>query len=227
MTGTALAYETLDVSDIGPTDITGLLELFDANYDQANHDYLLASFDVLKWISVARDDDRIVGFALGEGRVASLPRLEEPQPVALAGISCIDPEFRNQGLFVRLSFDSLTASGAVDPSQRMLFCGRMAHPVTYRTMRKSATNAVPDHGQDLTDWHREVITCVASLYQVEVDPETCVVIGKGEPIGYPKIEYEATAEEEALFAPVIRDRGDSLLAISWMPGEPPAGWLSS
>lgn len=108
------------------------------------------------------------------------------------------------------------ANGVIDPTKRFLFAGRMAHVLTYRHMASNATNAVPAIGAAPTDWHREVGVSVAALFASEVDPDTLVVRGPGSPIRYPRIAYEVPKKYAALFAPVDRDRGDSLLAMAWM-----------
>lgn len=64
---------------------------------------------------------------------------------------------------------------------------------------------------------------MADLYGVELDPETFVVIGKGTPIGFPRLKVEVSEEEWLPFRPVNRLRGDSLLAVAWSPDAPP-GW---
>jgi hypothetical protein len=50
-----------------------------------------------------------------------------------------------------------------------------------------------------------------------------VVVGKGKPIGYPKLEIIVDEKEWLPFNGVNRDRGDSLLAVSWNP-DAPEGW---
>jgi hypothetical protein len=117
----------------------------------------------------------------------------------------------------------MSASGAIDGADQFLFCGRMAHAITYRTMANSGDNVTPAAGDLLSEWRKETIEAVAALYGVTVDRETCIVKGKGAPIGYPRLEYQATPAEEKLFESVNRDSGDSLLAISWMPTAP-EGW---
>ena len=82
---------------------------------------------------------------------------------------------------------------------------------------------IPKYGVPSSDWHKEVALRVAELYGVNLDPETMVVIGTGSPIGYPIIEYEVTEPEWLPFKAVNRDRGDSLLGITWMP-DAPEGW---
>jgi hypothetical protein len=68
-----------------------------------------------------------------------------------------------------------------------------------------------------------MVEAVAALYGSAVYPGTCVVVGKGKPIGFPRINVEASEAELSLFEDVDRNRGDALLAMSWSP-EAPAGW---
>ena len=83
---------------------------------------------------------------------------------------------------------------------------------------------IPKYGVPLSDWHKEVGLRVAELYGIHIDPETLVVIGDGTPCGYPKLTYDDLTEAEKwLFKDVNRDRGDSLLGITWLP-EAPRGW---
>ena len=202
-----------------------LFALFDNSYDRANHDYLVASFDTMRWIALARHREKLVGLAVGDARRVKLPRLDSPQSVAMAGLACIDDQYRRDGLFGQLAIASMAASGELDPNQRFLFCGRMAHSISYRTMARSSNNAVPKVNQEMSDWHQEVMLRLAELYGVKVEPSTGRVIGKGQPIGYPHLEYQSSNEEEQLFATVNRDNGDSLLAMSWNP-DAPDDWLA-
>ncbi len=217
----------IDVSigrELASATVDELLRLFDATYREANHDYLIASFGVLRFVAVARDAGKVIGFAAGDSVAAELPRVDTPQAIALAGICCVDASYRRHGLFGQLAIASIEAGGAISPGAPMLFCGRMAHSASYRAIEKTGDNVVPAAGRPITTWQREVMAKVAELYQVEIDTLTGRVIGKGRPIGYPIVDYEATLAELELFASVDRDNGDSLLAISWRPESPP-GWL--
>ncbi len=206
-----------------------ILALFDLTYDRANHAYLLASIEKLGWIAVGEVDGprarMLAGFAVGDSRMAALPRMPGLIPVAMAGIGCIHPDVRQQGLFTALALAALNANGVLSGADRFVFCGRMAHPITYRTAVRSARGVIPTAGRVLSQWHREMLVAIADLYGVAVDTENGVVIGSGAPIGYPRLTYEASAEEKSLFQPVNRDRGDSLLALGWIPEEP-ADWLT-
>jgi len=220
---TELTTRVVESAALEAADLAGITALFDQNYDRANHGYLKRSFTKLRYTAMAEVAGRMVGFAVGDAVRTELARCEGPQGVAMAGIACIDPDYRMQGLFTSLSIAAIAASGAVSEHDRLLFTGRMAHPITYRTMVNRAASAVPRAGVELSDWHKEVGLQVAALFGVTVDPETFVVRGEGEPIGFPRLSYEPTPEEGQLFRLVDRTRGDSLLAISWMPTAP-EGW---
>ena len=120
-----------------------LFQLFDESYEQANHNYLVASFNTFDWIALGRDKGKLVGFAVGDSKKMQLPRLPEKQSIAMAGIACIHEDYRQGGLFRDLAFSSINAGGAIDPSSPFLFCGRMAHAVSYQTLVSISDNIVP------------------------------------------------------------------------------------
>lgn len=211
--------------DLTKGELGAVLHLFDQSYRQANHEYLLKAFDVMRYIALAWDGDALAGFAVGDARLETLPRMDEPVVVAMAGIACIDASYRRSGLFGQLAIASITESGLLDDNPRHLFCGRMAHAASYRAMVRASSDAIPQAGRPLNEWQKEVTEFVASLYNSKVDRETSRVIGKGVPIGYPVLKYEATRQEEEVFATVNRDQGDSILAISWRP-DAPKEWLA-
>ncbi len=195
--------------------------LFRTAYRAADEAYLEASLGKLRFIATATSAGELAGFALGEMRILDLPRLPR-QPVALAGICCIAPRFRRLGLFRELELQAFRASG-IDPGPRVLSCGRMAHPASFRTMTWSPTH-VPKRGIPPTAWQREVGAAIARAYgAAHFDPETFVCAGSGAPIGYPVIDMAVEPEEWEVFAAVDRDRGDSLLGLCWVP-DAPAGW---
>lgn len=217
-----LTITVTPTSALQPADLDAILALFRQNYREANTAYLEKSIHVLAFAAIARDPaGRPAGFALGEPRVLELPRLG-PQPVRLAGLCCVDPAFRRQGLFRRLEHTVLSARD-LPPAPRSLSAGRMAHPASFRTMSANPT-VVPRRGQRPTPWQQEVGAAIAAAYGTrEFDPETFVCRGSGVPIGWPVIDIEATPEEWELFRPVDRSRGDALLGIAWSPDAPP-GW---
>lgn len=217
-----LNTRVIQTAELTAADLHTIHDLFDTAYEQANHDYLDQSLTKLRFLALAHDQITPVGFALADAVITPLPRMAEPQCVLLAGICCIDPGYRRLGLFAHLESLAIRESGLVRPGSRSLACGRMAHPASFRILRGNPT-AVPKYGQDPSEWQKEVGLRVAELYGVHLDPETFVVIGKGKPIGYPKIDITVEEEEWLPFRSVNRDRGDSLLGIGWNP-DAPEGW---
>jgi hypothetical protein len=194
-------------------------QLFDLAYRKANHSYLEKSFLKLKYIALAFYNNVLAGFALAETIKTHLPRMMEPQIVSLAGICCVDSNYRRLGLFKTLEYMAFGGSGILKPQERVLMCGRMAHPVSFRTMRQFPS-VIPKYGMRLSEWQKEIALRVAELYGSNIDPETMVVIGDGSPCGYPNINCEVTEEEWLPFKAVNRDRGDTLLGIFWVPDAP-------
>lgn len=197
-------------------------QLFDISYRQANHAYLEKSFSKLRYIALAKIDETLAGFAIADTVKTHLPRMGEPQIVTLAGICCVDPKYRRIGLFTKLEVSAADGSGLLKPANRVLMCARMAHPVSYRTIRKYPS-AIPKYGVPLAAWHRDMGIKVSELYGVNLDPKTLLVIGDGSPCGYPNIDCEVIEQEWLLFKTVDRDRGDTLLGIVWVP-DAPEGW---
>jgi hypothetical protein len=164
-----------------------------------------------------------VAFALADARLAEMPGFEEPQSVLLAGIACVHDEYRRGGMFSMIAVGAARGSGLLERTGgRFLACGRMAHPVGFRSMKR-LHKPLPDGERMLSPWHLDVAAAVAKLYGVRLRGDSLVVAGSGRPIGYPRIEIEVDSEEWLPFADVDRDRGDSLLGLAWAP-EAPAGW---
>jgi hypothetical protein len=214
-------FDVVATSDLGECALARVLGLFRASYRTANEAYLRRSLTRLRFIATATSADALAGFALGEMRIMDLPRLPR-QAVALAGICCVDAGFRRRGLFRELERRAFLAAGiAVEP--RVLSCGRMAHPASFRTFNWNPTH-VPKRGIRPTPWQQEIGATIAAAYGVSgFDPETFVCIGSGTPIGYPCIDMDVQPEEWDVFAPVNRDLGDSLLGFFWVP-DAPEGW---
>jgi len=217
-----LQTRVIQTAELATADLKTIHDLFDLAYEQANHGYLDQSLTRLRFLALAHDQATPVGFALADAVITPLPRMAEPQCVILAGICCIAPDYRRLGLFTYLESLAIRKSGLVIPGKRSLSCGRMAHPASFRILRGNPS-VVPKYGQSPSEWQKEVGLCVAELYGVLLDPETFVVVGKGKPIGYPKMEIKVEEEEWLPFRAVNRDRGDSLLGLGWNP-EAPEGW---
>lgn len=219
---TDINIRVIKTSELSQDELSLIHELFDHAYNQANHSYLEKSFSVLRYIALATVEKKLIGFAVADTIETSIPRLTDPQIVTLAGICCVNSDYRRLGLFTKLETEAAIAPGILQPDSRVLACGRMAHPASFRILNRTPA-VIPKYGIPLSDWHKEVGLKVAELYDVTIDPETLIVIGSGTPCGYPKMIYTVSEEEELLFKDVNRDRGDSLLGITWFP-DAPKGW---
>ncbi len=167
----------------------------------------------------------LVGFGVADAVETKLPRMAESQIVLLGGICCVASEFRRLGLFTELEKMSIEASDMMRPAPQYLVCGRMAHPASFRVISQTPA-VIPKSGVRLSKWQQEIGLKVAELYGVKINPGTLVVIGDGAPCGYPKVKSEVSEEEWLPFKAVNRDRGDSLLGITWLLNIPD-GWLKT
>ena len=214
-------FEVVEAQHVSDTQREELLRLFEANYREADPAFLQKSLGALRHLAIARRQGNAVGFGMAESRVIELPRLGD-QAVTLAGLCCIDPEYRRLGLFGELERLAAAAS-EIPKADRVLLCGRMAHPAAFRQLGR-IPGALPAPGSCPTQWQQEVGSAIAQVYGVhDFDPATFVCIGGGRPIGYPRIEFKVDPDEWQIFESVDRSRGDALLAIAWLPSAPP-GW---
>jgi len=212
-------FEIAQTVDLDEQTRASVGALFHQSYRAANDAYLEQSFARLRFITTAWSADVFAGFAVGEVRIIDLPRLPQ-QAVALAGICCVDDRFRRRGLFRELEQRTFRAAGIASP--RVLSCGRVAHPASFRTMTWHPSH-VPKRGTPPTDWQREIGAAVAAAYGVnQFDPQTFVCAGGGAPM-IPIIDIDVKAEEWEVFAAIDRERGDALLGLCWMP-DAPEGW---
>ena len=216
-----LEFDVVATSTLGEPARARVMALFRASYLDANEAYLERSLARLRFIATATSAGAIAGFALGEMRIMDLPRVSQ-QAVALAGMCCVDAKLRRHGLFRELERRAFMAAGVASGS-RVLSCGRMAHPASFRTMTSNPTH-VPKRHIRPTPWQQEIGAIIAQAYGVHgFNPETFVCAGSGTPIGYPRIDMDVRPEEWDVFAPVKRNRGDSLLGLCWFP-DAPQGW---
>ena len=185
-----------------------IFSLFDVAYRDANHAYLERSLGKLRYIALATHEGEAAGFSLGEMRVLDLPRL--PQQASRWRASAVSRRSSGgAGCSARWSASAMMGAG-ITPGAQMLSCGRMAHPVSFRTM-SSNPNAIPKRRVPITAWQQEVGTAIAAAYGTPgFDPKTLVCKGDGT-IGYPVLEMDVAPEEWIVFEGVNRDRGDSLL----------------
>jgi hypothetical protein len=215
-------FRSVPTNSLTTADRQLLFELFDACFRHANHAHLQKSLGQLRYVSMALRNEKPAGFTLGDVRIMDLPRLRE-QIVMLGGLACVAPDFQRRGLMIELARRNFIAS-TPRWTERALFCVRYGHPAAFRRIVAGSGGGVPRPGVRPTAWQQEVGSVVADAYGVEgFDPETFVCKGAGTPIGYPIIDLEVEPLDWEVFRHVDRDRGDSLLGITWMP-DAPAGW---
>ena len=213
-------FEVMPSAEVVPSTVERLLALFHSSYRVPNDDYLRRSLERLRFLATANAGQDLAGFAVGEMRIVDLPRLPG-QAVALAGICCVAERFRRLGLFRELERKAFAAA-ALTPRDRVLSCGRVAHPASFRTIAWNPTH-VPRRRARPTVWQREVGAAVARIYGVEeFHEDTFVCVGSGKPM-LPIIDLDVEPEEWQVFAPLDWARGDSLLGLYWTPDAPP-GW---
>ena len=218
-----LEFRVINTAELSDSQRLEIHDLFSRNYQQPNQQYLDTSLKTLRSMSLALDGEQLVGFSLADSRTLRLPRMEAEQFVVLGGIGCIDSRYRRLGLFSHLANLAGGEMGPLfDQHERVLACARIAHPASFRTLRR-LPGVVPSEAAELSEWHLEVGVAVANLYGVDLKPGTLIVKGSGTPIGYSNIEMDVAEEEWEVFAGVDRDRGDSLLGLAWAP-DSPSGW---
>ncbi len=218
----AFSFRSVRTDELTADDRARMFALFDVAYRQANHAYLEKSFGVLHYAAIATCGDDSAGFALGEMRILDLPRLPQ-QVVAMAGICCIGPAYRRHGLFGALERKAMErrryrAAGRDDERRADGASGELSHDGARTPVSCRRSGVVP------TAWQQEVGAAIAAAYgTAEFDPKTFVCHGSGVPIGYPAMDLDVEPHEWEAFKHVDRDKGDSLLGLSWMP-DPPEGW---
>ena len=219
-THAAFRFDVVPGAEIAASALEQVRALFRASYRAPNDTYLDRSLARLRYVATAWQEDAVAGFAVAETRRMDLPRLPR-QLVALAGICCVDPRHRRQGLFRELEVRAFRAAG-LPAGERLLSCGRMTHPASFRTMTWNPTH-VPAHGVTPTPWQQDVGAAIARAYGVdEFDPETFVCAGSGTPMR-PILDVDVRPEEWEVFAHVDPSRGDCLLGLLWTP-DAPDGW---
>lgn len=222
-----ITIETAPSAGLSDQTRAAIHALFERCYRRADHDYIEEALARFAFTATGRGEDGgLLGFAVGETRVLDLPRLG-PQQVSLAGIGCVDPSWRRRRLFSAVESAALEASDAFDPTSTRLAAGRVAHPASMRAI-SYLPSVVPRPGVRPTLWQQEVGQAVARAYGVgSFDALAFVCRGQGVAAGEPVINIEdVSAEEAALFQPVDRTRGDTLLVLGWIPTAP-EGWAGA
>jgi hypothetical protein len=199
----------------------GLHRVFDDAYVDGDHRYLDEQLEQLATVALARSvDEGVVGFALSDARVVDLPGLPA-QVLRTAGLSCVVSNHKRKGISSRLEATAM-AFGDAPAAEHLLLASRFAHAAGLHNVRRRVP-VIPRPDHRPTAWQREVAAAVASVLGVaSFDPDAFVCHGPGRPVGKNVIDLDVPDEEAALFAPVDRTQGDTLLALWWTT--PPPGW---
>lgn len=217
-----IAIDVWSTDELTDEDRLGVHRVFDNAYIDGDHGYLDDQLARLANLALARAEEGVVGFALSDARVVDLPRLPQ-QVVRTAGLACVHDAHKRKGISNRLESMAMTA-GDVPAAVHTLLAGRFAHPAGTHHLR-TRVDIVPRIDGPPTEWQREVAVAMADVLGIgDFDADTFVCRGPGRPVGQNVIEVdrEVAEQEAALFAPVDRTRGDTLLALWWTT--PPAGW---
>ena len=219
-----ISIDVKATAELTDAERSGLHRVFDDAYVDGDHGYLEDQLANLASIAIASSTEdevgSVVGFALSDARVVDLPRLPQ-QVLRTAGLSCVLSSHKRKGISSRLESMAM-AFGEAPPAVHTLLACRFAHAAGLHGVRRRV-ELVPRPGRVATAWQREVAEAVAAVLGVtSFDRDTFVCHGPGRPVGKNVIDLDVPAEEAALFAPVDRTRGDTLLAIWWTT--PPPAW---
>lgn len=201
--------------------------VFRAAYADADGDHLDRQLAALGGVGVATDcAGRVVGFSLYGWQMLDLPVIGE-HGVGLVGLSCVHPALRRQGI---ADATGVAAGMAIVEGPLHLGAAKLATPASLHWVLRSIPIgrwpsvddpfALYDHPSSTQS---AVIGALVAAYGGG-GHEGAVCMGSGRPVGRPLVEPIVPSEEAAYFARVDRDRGDSLLWISWMT-QPPDSWF--
>lgn len=201
--------------------------VFSAAYSEPDPDYLDRQLAALQGIGIATEPTgEVVGFTLYGWREVDLPVIGV-HGVGLAGLMCVRPGVRRKGVGGACgnAAGMAAVAGPLD-----LAVTKLATPASLRMiMRSIPVGRWPTVDEPFALYRNPSATQLAVLGAL-ADAHGCklgdgaVGIGSGRPIGTPIVEPEVTPEQASLFDRVDRDRGDTLLWVSWLT-PPPIAWF--
>lgn len=214
-------------------DRSALFDVFDATYESADHGYLEEQLESFDSVGLAKLEGRVVGFSICDTRQLDLPVIGV-QVCLREGLSCVLPDVRRGGVMLAMAFTasqrSVFTSGYVGFS---LLTQRLATPASLNGVMPGLQRLAWPTADDpfaLYDHPTSTQIAVARAIAVDLgsadyDPTAGICVGSGRPIGTPLVEPEVAPDIAARFDPVDRDRGDSLLFVSWVV-PPPQLWFT-
>jgi len=228
----------IEIQAFRPRDLPGperaaLFDVFDATYEAPDHDYLRHQLEGFDGVALARDRGRVVGFTITDIRRLDLPVIG-PQVCSRAGLSCVLPEARRGGVMFSMASAALTRSLLEEGhSGFSLAVSRFATPASFNlVLRRHEGRPWPPADDPFALYDHPTSTQVAVARTVAADfgatgydHATGACIGTGKPIGTPLVEPEVAPEVVERFEALDRERGDSLLWMSWFT-PPPDAWFT-
>lgn len=226
------SMEDVEVTPIATGDLTvadrdEVHRVFAAAYRDPDHAYVEDQLDRLDYVALARRNGQAIAFFIGGRRWLDLPVLGRRR-VNLPGIACTDPGVRRGGVMLSLS---AAVFSALDPPASELGASRLATPATLNSMVGLLSMAAWPPAEDplvlyrgASETQRVVGAALAAAHgAADFDEDHFVCVGHGRPVGTPIVEIDVGSEYWEPFEHVRRDRGDTLLWVSWQAA-PPQEW---
>lgn len=229
--------EGVEFSTTSPTllsrrDRVELQSLFAAAYTDPDPDYLNRQFSTMNVATIARRTGKTIGFLL-LGRQHITTDTLGTISMQMAGLVCVHPgEHRtgvSGGMGVRSTWRAISEFGNFQAT-----AARLATPASLAMALKGKGQFFWPTADDLfalydrpTPAQLELAELAAHAYGAPgYEPTTGACIGHGRPIGRPNIEPDVPEEFHQRFGGVDRQRGDSLLWLTWRVA-PPDAWTAS
>lgn len=202
--------------------------VFAATYTDHDPGHLDRQFSTMNLATTARRASKLIGFQLFGSRRISTNRLGEVH-LGLPGLVCVDPAERRTGVAVGMGVRTMWRHGS-EFGELDATAARLASPVSLAMALKEQRQYHWPTDDDLFALYDHPSPAQLELAEQAAlahgspgyDPATGACIGHGRRIGTPIVEPNLPEELQQRFAHIDRDRGDSLLWITWRVPLPPA-----
>lgn len=239
LVATVTAGPVIDGVDFSVTSVAQLSDddrqefhgVFAATYDDHDPEHLERQFSTMHLASTARRASRLIGFQLFGSRRITIDTIGEVH-LGLPGLVCVDQGWRRSGVAlgmgIRTTWRHRSEAGELDATAT-----RLASPVSLAMALKERRQYEWPSDDDLYELYDHPSQAQLELARraavahgsLGYDSATGACIGHGRPIGAPIVEPDLPEELVRRFARIDRDRGDSLLWLTWRV-PPPPGWTT-
>jgi len=176
-------------------------------------------------ITQARDNGKLLGYSF-----CTLERIGGT-PCLLVGLASLRRHSKRESVLKAMMTDQYRRAVLAFPDEDVLIGTRLIDPAGYLAFR-GLEDIVPRPGHKASGEERAWSRRLAKRFGAEgrIDDRTFVLSGDGSPCGC--LDHEALKPEgldpaiAAFFAPLNRERGDTLVAFGWAMAEDLAGKLS-